>query len=96
LGGSELPGRKPIAFCAWLFDLLGMIRSDDFDDLFPGTGQVGRAWREVSTAPKPPAERGRRSLFSSLVDGRHADAASLAPGADAPSLLENATPPGAP
>ena len=43
-GGGELMGRKPIAFCAWLFDLLGMMRGDVLEDVFPGTGVVGRAW----------------------------------------------------
>lgn len=48
-GGGELPGRKPLAFCAWLFRLLGMAPGDELEDLFPGTGVVGRAWRELSS-----------------------------------------------
>lgn len=48
-GGGTLPGRKPIAFCAWLFDLLGMLPGDRLDDLFPGTGVVTNAWRAVSS-----------------------------------------------
>lgn len=47
-GGGTLPGRKPIAFCAWLFDLLGMAPGDELVDLFPGTGVVSAAWRELS------------------------------------------------
>lgn len=47
-GGEKLIGRKPIAFCAWLFGCLGMLPGDELVDLFPGTGVVGRAWREVS------------------------------------------------
>jgi len=47
--GGELPGRKPIAFCAWLFDCLGMVPGDTLDDLFPGTGIVARAWGELSS-----------------------------------------------
>lgn len=46
--GGDLIGRKPIAFCAFLFDALGMLPGDHFDDLFPGTGIVGRAWRYFS------------------------------------------------
>jgi hypothetical protein len=46
--GGDLPGRKPIAFCAWLFGLLGLRRGDELADLFPGTGVVSRAWSEVS------------------------------------------------
>jgi len=47
-GGGTLPGRKPIAFCAWLFSLLGMQAGDELVDLFPGTGIVGRSWAELS------------------------------------------------
>lgn len=46
--GGSLPGRKPLSFCAWLFDLLGMVRGDTLDDLFPGSGVITRAWRSVS------------------------------------------------
>lgn len=38
-------GAKPAAFCTWLFGLLGARAGDDFDDLYPGSGGVGRAWR---------------------------------------------------
>lgn len=47
--GGTLPGRKPIAFCAWLFDVLGMLPGDTLIDMFPGTGIVSRAWRELSS-----------------------------------------------
>lgn len=47
-GGGTLPGRKPLAFVAWLFDCLGLLPGDELTDLFPGTGIVGRAWREAS------------------------------------------------
>jgi len=47
-GGGDLIGRKPLAFCAWLFDLLGALPGDEFADLYPGTGVVGHAWRERS------------------------------------------------
>jgi len=47
-GGGTLIGRKPIAFCAWLFQLLGMRAGDEFVDMFPGTGVVARAWAELS------------------------------------------------
>ena len=46
-GGGNLIGRKPLAFCCWLFELLGILPGDEFDDLFPGSGIVGRAWREL-------------------------------------------------
>ncbi len=58
--GGSLPGRKPIAFCAWLFDLLGMLPGDTLIDMFPGTGGVGRAWAEASrgTSPTRPPSAG--------------------------------------
>lgn len=43
-GGGRLPGRKPLAFCGFLFDALGLVPGDTLVDLFPGTGIVGRAW----------------------------------------------------
>jgi hypothetical protein len=45
---TTLPGRvtgtKPAVFCRWLFGLLGATAADSLDDLFPGSGAVGRAW----------------------------------------------------
>jgi len=46
-GGGELPGRKPLAFCAFLFDALGLEPGDELVDLFPGTGVVGDAWAHL-------------------------------------------------
>lgn len=51
-GGGSLPGRKPIAFAAWLFACLGMQPGDTLADLFPGTGVIGRAW-ELLSLPAP-------------------------------------------
>lgn len=61
LGGYDLIGRKPLAFVAWLFGALGAVPGlDTLDDLFPGTGIVGRAWANLSLgagvdASLPPA-----------------------------------------
>lgn len=41
---GRVTGAKPAAFCRWMFDLLGAAPQDDFTDLFPGSGGVGRAW----------------------------------------------------
>lgn len=60
---GTLMGRKPVAFCAWLFDCLGMLPGDELDDLFPGTGAVARAWREVSAREDPMSEQERRDRF---------------------------------
>lgn len=69
LGGSSLMGRKPIAFCVWLFSLLGMRPSDELTDLFPGSGIVSAAWRAVSSKAS-----GDVSLLAA------ADASERAPG----------------
>jgi len=37
-------GAKPDNFCFWLFRILGVQPTDDFYDLFPGSGAVTRAW----------------------------------------------------
>jgi hypothetical protein len=39
-----LSGVKPMAFCLWLFEALGADPSDEFVDLFPGSGAVTDAW----------------------------------------------------
>lgn len=38
-----LPGAKPDRFCDWVLAMLGAIPGDAIDDLFPGTGAMGRA-----------------------------------------------------
>lgn len=37
-------GAKPMEFCCWIFDLLGMEPGDEFHDLFPGSGSVQKAY----------------------------------------------------
>jgi hypothetical protein len=37
-----LKGAKPEAFCRWVADLIGYEEGDEMDDLFPGTGVMGR------------------------------------------------------
>ena len=86
-GGGELPGRKPLAFCAWLWSCLGAAPGDALIDVFPGTGIVGRAWAELSAAPalatathRPrPQATGVAEDLSDLSSG--AAAADLSPGA---------------
>lgn len=48
--GGSLSGRKPLAFCSWLFRALGMLPGDELVELFPGTGIVSRAWKELSSS----------------------------------------------
>lgn len=66
--GGKLPGRKPIAFCAFLFDMLGMMPGDTLDDLFPGTGIVGRAWDQLSSAAGNDGQVDKRQLFLPMVE----------------------------
>ena len=40
-----LVGVKPAAVCRWLFEIVGAEPGDELDDMFPGSGAVGRAWR---------------------------------------------------
>ena len=42
--GRHMIGAKPPALCFWLFELLGARATDEFYDLFPGTGVVTRCW----------------------------------------------------
>ena len=37
-----LTGAKPAAFCHWVLDVLNVQAGDQLDDLFPGTGVMGR------------------------------------------------------
>jgi hypothetical protein len=38
-------GLLDMAFCDWVFDLLGATDEDELDDLFPGTGVVTARWK---------------------------------------------------
>lgn len=46
-------GMKPPAYCEWIFGLLGALPGDSLDDLFPGSGIVGRAWSQYTSAAGP-------------------------------------------
>ena len=58
-GDSNLIGRKPIRFVHWMFELLGASPVDLFEDLYPGSGIVGRCWKEFSRRT-PAVETGQR------------------------------------
>lgn len=51
----SVPGQKPSAFCRWMFGLLGAEQGDEMDDLFPGSGAVGREWDAYCAQPWLPA-----------------------------------------
>lgn len=56
-----LPGRvigaKPAKFCRWMFDLIGAEPGDTLDDIFPGSGIVGQAWRAYVSSDAGDVER---------------------------------------
>lgn len=52
LGGFK--GAKPERFCLWMFDVLGLVPTDEFHDLFPGSGAVGRAWKQFQKQQRLP------------------------------------------
>ncbi len=52
-------GAKPEAFCFWIFDVLNIQPDDEFHDLFPGSGAVGRAYEEWKRQPRLPLTEGR-------------------------------------
>lgn len=55
-----LVGVKPEKVCHWIFDVLGMRPGDEFHDLFPGSGAVGKAWEsyQANAAAHPRAAQG--------------------------------------
>lgn len=61
-GGGTLPGRKPIAFAAFLFTMLGMLPGDDLIDVYPGTGIISRAWRAFTVGPRETPDSPQLSL----------------------------------
>jgi hypothetical protein len=42
--GNSITGQKPNTFVRWIIDLLGIRPDDELDDLFPGSGAVGKEW----------------------------------------------------
>ena len=52
-----LTGAKPERFCRWVLDLLGYKPGDVVDDLFPGTGVMGRVVAAAEASPLVMRER---------------------------------------
>lgn len=50
------PGAKPDKFCFWVFEGLNLTPDDEFHDLFPGSGAVGRAWEKWKAAMVEPLQ----------------------------------------
>lgn len=51
-----MSGAKPAEFCWWLFTVLGADPSDEFTDVFPGTGIVSDEWEHWRTQFRPFSE----------------------------------------
>jgi hypothetical protein len=49
---TRVIGTKPAAFCRWVFDLVGATPADSMDDLYPGSGMVGRCWDAFAAAAR--------------------------------------------
>lgn len=47
-----LTGAKPEEVCTWIISLLGAIQTDEFTDIFPGTGAFTRAWQTFNEIKK--------------------------------------------
>ena len=48
LADWDSPGNKPRGFSRWVFRSMGAEPGDTLEDLFPGSGAVGRAWTEYA------------------------------------------------
>lgn len=55
-GVQHVIGRKPPRFCRWIFEVLGAQPEDEFVDIFPGSGAVGREWDKFSAQTMLPME----------------------------------------
>lgn len=47
-----LTGAKPERFCRWALDLVGWKPGDEVDDIFPGTGVMGRVAAAAAVSPE--------------------------------------------
>jgi hypothetical protein len=47
-----ITGQKSLGFCEWVIRCLGADPDDTLDDLFPGTGIMGEAWRRWVAQPE--------------------------------------------
>lgn len=86
--GGTLPGRKPIAFVVWMLECMGAAAGDELEDRFPGTGIVGRVWREL--ARPPVASFSARVIGDGVALPSRSQTSSRAARARQLSLLEEA------
>jgi hypothetical protein len=60
-------GQKPERFSYWLFNVLGLRPTDEFDDLFPGSGAVTVAWEKWRAEGGPKLKQSIRVTNESLL-----------------------------
>ncbi len=86
---DTLPGRvlgaKPAAVCRWIFTLLGACPGDTLDDLFPGSGAVGRAWAVFTSSPDPSPKPRADASLTAAGDASDPGALVLVPSSPDPS-----------
>lgn len=41
---AVITGQKPLDFCYWLFQVMGLNQEDQLEDMFPGSGTISYAW----------------------------------------------------
>lgn len=46
-------GAKPERFCFWIFEGMNLMPTDEFTDVFPGSGAVTEAWEKWKEAQRP-------------------------------------------
>lgn len=61
---TGLVGSKPRHMCYWLFEMLGALPTDEFADLYPGSGAVTRAWQDWRIAQLDKAHQ--QPLFAQI------------------------------
>lgn len=61
---AVITGQKPLDFCYWLFQVLGMNPDDELVDLFPGSGAVSYAWEYYKT--HYPDHKGVKALIRNV------------------------------
>lgn len=57
---ARVVGAKPATFARWLFELVAAVPGDTFEDLFPGSGGIVRAWRAFTARDPFATRRDRR------------------------------------
>ena len=86
---DTLPGRvlgaKPAAVCRWIFTLLGACPGDTLDDLFPGSGAVGRGWAVFTSSPDPSSKPRADASLPAAGDAPDLGALVLVPSSPDPS-----------